>query len=67
MEGGTSIFADPVEIADRYHAAVTSYLNQLRKTVLETAVDYRRISIDSSYENELRDFLVERAIRRSGK
>lgn len=67
MEGGTSIFADPIEIADRYHTALNAYLDDLQKVVLETAVDYRRISIDSPFQDELTNFLVERAQRRSGR
>ncbi|MCR9297022.1 MAG: DUF58 domain-containing protein [bacterium] len=65
MEGGTAIFADPVEIADRYHRALDEYLLQLRKIVLETAVDYRQVSIDSTYDKELKNFLIDRAHRRS--
>lgn len=34
----------------------------IRKVVLETAVDYRRISIDSPYAQELTNFLVNRAL-----
>lgn len=67
MEGGTAIFADPVEIADRYHTALDDYLTSLKKVVLETAVDYRRVSIDSPYSKELTDFLVDRAYRRSSR
>ncbi len=67
MEGGTAVFADPVEIADRYHRALDAYLESLRRVVLETAVDYRRISIDSPYEKELTNFLVDRAHRRSNR
>lgn len=67
MEGGTAIFADPVEIADRYHRALAEYLEQLRKVVLETAVDYRRININSSYEQELKNFLIDRAHRGRGR
>ena len=67
MEGGTSIFADPAEIADRYHQALDGYLQSLRRVVLETAVDYRRISIDSSYAKELTQFLVDRAHARSSR
>ncbi len=67
MEGGTSIFADPAEIADRYHQALAGYLQSLRRVVLETAVDYRRISIDSSYAQELTQFLVDRAHARSSR
>lgn len=61
MEGGTAIFAEPVEIASRYHAALLAYLDGLRKIVMETAVDYRRVSIERPYELELVDFLVDRA------
>ncbi len=61
MEGGTAIFVEPTEIAGRYHDALKGYLALLKKIVLETAVDYRRISIDRPYELELSDFLVERA------
>jgi uncharacterized protein (DUF58 family) len=67
MEGGTAIFAEPVEIADRYHQALKEYLDAIRKIVLETAVDYRRISIDRSYEQELTDFLVDRARGRGSR
>lgn len=67
MEGGTAVFADPVEIADRYHRALSEYLEQLRKVVLETAVDYRRVNINSPYEQELKNFLVDRAHRGRGR
>lgn len=67
MEGGTSIFADPAEIADRYHQALDGYLQLLRRVVLETAVDYHRISIDSSYAQELTQFLIDRAHARSSR
>jgi uncharacterized protein (DUF58 family) len=67
MEGGTAVFADPVEIAERYHAALDGYLESLRKVMLETAVDYRRISIDSPYAQELTNFLVDRAYHRSAR
>ncbi len=62
MEGGTAVFADPVEIADRYHRALREYLESLRRVVLETAVDYRRIDISSRYDKELTQFLVDRRI-----
>jgi uncharacterized protein (DUF58 family) len=64
MEGGTAVFAEPTEIAARYHAALASYLDALRGIVLETSVDYRRISIERPYDVVLADFLVERARRR---
>ncbi len=67
LEGGTAIFADPVEIAERYHRAMNEYLESLRRVVLETAVDYRRISIDAPYAQELTNFLVDRASHRSSR
>jgi uncharacterized protein (DUF58 family) len=64
MEGGTAIFADPVDIADRYHRAVQSYLDDLRTIVLESAVDYRRVQTDEPFEQVLARFLVGRAAGR---
>lgn len=64
MEGGTAVFADPVEIADRYHSALDQYLTSLRQVMLETAVDYRRVITSSTYDVELKNFLVERATQR---
>ena len=43
MEGGPSIFAEPNEIADRYHKALGGYLDELQQVVLESAVDYHRV------------------------
>ncbi len=61
LEGGPSIFAEPSEIADRYHKALATYLDEMKKVVLETGVDYRRISIDAPFETSLTEFLVDRA------
>jgi hypothetical protein len=60
MEGGPSIFAEPSEIADRYHKAVTGYLAGMLQVVRESAVDYHRITIDEDYEQVLIRFLVGR-------
>ena len=60
MEGGPSIFAEPNEIAERYHKAIGGYLEGLQQVVLESAVDYHRVSIDESYEQLLIRFLVGR-------
>lgn len=60
MEGGTAIFAEPNEIADRYHKALNEYLEQLRKVMLESAVDFHQVSIDEDYEQVLKRFLVGR-------
>ena len=61
MEGGPAIFAEPNDIADRYDKALQQYLTRLRQVVLESAIDYQRISIDESYEQALVRFLVGRA------
>jgi uncharacterized protein (DUF58 family) len=61
MEGGPAIFADPSDIADRYQRALKIYFDGLRETVLESAVDYHRVSLDDDYEQVLGRFLVSRA------
>ncbi len=60
MEGGPSIFAEPSDIADRYHKAIGAYLNDLRALTLELAIDYHRVSLDDDYEKALMRFLVGR-------
>jgi len=64
LEGGGAIFADPVEIADRYHQAVAAYLESLRQIVLESGIDYHRVLTDEPYEQVLARFLVGRAAAR---
>jgi uncharacterized protein (DUF58 family) len=61
MEGGTPIFAEPQEIADRYQRALAQYLEDFGRVVLETGVDYHRVRIDESYEQVLTRFLLGRA------
>jgi uncharacterized protein (DUF58 family) len=61
MEGGPAIFAEPNEIAERYHRALQTYLDGLKAVVLESAVDYHRVSLDTDYEQVLTQFLVGRA------
>jgi uncharacterized protein (DUF58 family) len=61
MEGGPAIFAEPNEIAERYHKALENYLVALRQVVLESAVDYHQVSLDADYEQVLARFLVGRA------
>jgi uncharacterized protein (DUF58 family) len=61
MEGGPAIFAEPNDIADRYDKALQQYLIQMKQVVLESAIDYQRISIDENYEQALVRFLVGRA------
>jgi uncharacterized protein (DUF58 family) len=60
MEGGSAIFADPGEITERYHRALEMYLDGVREAVLESAVDFHRVSIDEDYEQVLGRFLVGR-------
>jgi uncharacterized protein (DUF58 family) len=61
MEGGPSIFAEPTDIADRYDRALKEYLRDLKQAVLESAVDYQRVSLDDDYEQVLVRFLLGRA------
>jgi uncharacterized protein (DUF58 family) len=60
MEGGSAIFADPSDIADRYHTAVGRYLKGLHQAVIDSAVDYHRVTMDSNYEDALVNFLIGR-------
>jgi len=60
MEGGTAIFAEPNEIADRYQRALEAYLQGLKQVVQEKAVDYHRVQTDEDYEQVLTRFLVGR-------
>ena len=62
--GGGAIFADPVDIADRYHRAVEAYQAGLRRAVLESAVDYHRVLTGEPAEQALARFLVGRAAGR---
>lgn len=60
MEGGTPLFADPTQIAARYLEAIRLYLEQLKQIVLESGVDYHRVSLDEDYEQVLLRFLIRR-------
>jgi uncharacterized protein (DUF58 family) len=60
MEGGPAIFAEPNDIAERYHKAVETYLAALRRVVLESAVDYHQVLLDEDYEQVLARFLIGR-------
>lgn len=66
MEGGTSIFAEPTEIADRYHIALREYLDELKQVVLTTGVDYHQMRIDEPYEQAMMRFLVRRTQQKAG-
>ncbi|MFN0051227.1 MAG: DUF58 domain-containing protein [Planctomycetales bacterium] len=67
MEGGPAIFAEPNEIADRYHKALGSYLERMKQILLESAVDYHRVSLDEDYEKVLMRFLVGRTRMKGGR
>lgn len=67
MEGGPSVFAEPNEIADRYHKALELYLDELRQLVLESAIDYHQVSIDEDYEKAMMRFLVGRTRTRGAR
>ncbi|MDC0935124.1 DUF58 domain-containing protein [Pirellulales bacterium] len=60
MEGGTSVFAEPNEIADRYQKALADYLSHIKRVALETAVDYHRVRLDDDYEQVLMRLLTAR-------
>jgi uncharacterized protein (DUF58 family) len=60
MEGGAAVFAEPNDIADRYHKALNRYLDGVKQAAIETAVDYHRVSIDGDYEQALLSFLIGR-------
>jgi uncharacterized protein (DUF58 family) len=61
LEGGSSIMADPNDIAERYRTALNKYLTRLRQAVIESAVDYHRVAIDGDYEQALLNFLIGRS------
>ena len=56
------MFAEPNEIADRYHKALGRLpARSCKQVVLESAVDYHRVTIDEDYEQVLMRFLIGRA------
>lgn len=67
MEGGPSVFAEPNEIAERYHKVLKDYLEGLKQVVLESAIDYHRVTLDEDYEKVLTRFLVGRTRTKGGK
>ncbi len=67
LEGGEAVFAEPNAIAERYHRALSNYLEQVRRIVLESAVDYRRVDIGEDYECVLSRFLIERSRKRGNR
>ncbi|HET6883073.1 MAG TPA: DUF58 domain-containing protein [Pirellulales bacterium] len=67
LEGGTSIFAEPNAIAERYLAAVRQYLERLKQIVLESAIDYHRVNLSDDYEQVLARFLTQRTRRQGAR
>jgi uncharacterized protein (DUF58 family) len=67
LEGGPAIFADPTDIAERYHRALTGYLAALRQHVLESSVDYHRVLLNEDYERVLMRFLIGRTRGRGSR
>jgi uncharacterized protein (DUF58 family) len=61
LEGGPAIFAEPNDIAERYHKALERYLEEVRQAAIETLADYHRIRIDANYEDVLLNFLIGRS------
>lgn len=61
MEGGEALFADPLDIADRYRRALDGWLGALRTIVLEQGIDYHRVGLEEDHEKVLARFLVGRA------
>jgi hypothetical protein len=60
MEGGGAVFAEPNEIAERYHGVLRKYLDSVKQIVRESAIDYHRVRTDENYEQTLMRFLVGR-------
>jgi uncharacterized protein (DUF58 family) len=64
MEGGSPLFADPIDIATRYRQALDTHLAAIRGIVLEQGIDHHRVSLDEDFEKILARFLVGRATAR---
>jgi len=64
MEGGSALFADPLDIATRYQQALTAWLGAIRGIVLEQGIDHAQVSLDEDCEKVLARFLVGRATAR---
>jgi uncharacterized protein (DUF58 family) len=64
MEGGSSLFADPLDIQARYRQALEAWLGAIRRIVLEQGIDHHQVSLDDDCEKLLARFLVGRATAR---
>jgi uncharacterized protein (DUF58 family) len=66
MESSFNLVSDPETIQNRYREEVRDYLDRLKRGCDEFKVDYRLVFTDTSYEEVLADFLVNR-IRKQKK
>ena len=64
MEGGSPLFADPLDISARYQQALATWLGAIRGIVLEQGIDHHQVSLDEDCEKVLARFLVGRATAR---
>ena len=64
MEGGSPLFADPLDISARYQQALATWLGAIRGIVLEQGIDHAQVSLDEDCEKVLARFLVGRATAR---
>ena len=64
MEGGSPLFADPLDISARYQQALATWLGAIRGIVLEQGIDHSQVSLDEDCEKVLARFLVGRATAR---
>ena len=64
MEGGSPLFADPLDISARYQQALATWLGAIRGIVLEQGIDHHQMSLDEDCEKVLARFLVGRATAR---
>lgn len=60
LEGAPPMLVDPTMIARQYRAAVQTYLENLKKIVRDSAVDYHRVSVEEHYAEVLARFLLAR-------
>lgn len=67
LEGGPAILIEPSAIRRQYQAAITQYFEGMDQIVLDSAVDYHRLTIDEAYGDVLARFLIGRKPRRSRK
>lgn len=60
LEGAAPMLVDPTMIAKQYRSAVQTYLENLKKIVRDSAIDYHRVSVEEHYAEVLARFLLAR-------